>query len=136
MAVAQERVLGRLQTQLQAAPAPPAGRDHKRIDAAIFEKIPDRSVKAQAPEMIRPTGTWTLPFAVDRLFEGHSQLLEFLETTPGLRDHVLESPPLKVVTKGEYDAADGYQWVLTAAAHDERHLRQIEEVKSDPGFPK
>jgi hypothetical protein len=31
---------------------------------------------------------------------------------------------------------DAYEWVLCIAAHSERHTQQINEVKSDPNFPK
>jgi hypothetical protein len=31
---------------------------------------------------------------------------------------------------------DVYEWVLFLTAHRERHLKQIQEVKSDPNFPK
>jgi hypothetical protein len=31
---------------------------------------------------------------------------------------------------------DGYQLILTAAGHEERHVRQIEEVKADPEYPR
>ena len=30
---------------------------------------------------------------------------------------------------------DGYQWILTAAAHVERHTKQMLEVRADPNFP-
>ena len=46
----------------------------------------------------------------------------------------MEAPPLRIVTNGEFDTMDGYQWALTAAGHDERHVRQILEVKADPNF--
>jgi len=29
---------------------------------------------------------------------------------------------------------DGYQWILAASAHTERHTKQILEVRADPGF--
>jgi hypothetical protein len=54
--------------------------------------------------------------------------MEFLTSTPGLRDHVMDSPlgqPL-----------DAYEWLLFISAHSERHTKQILEVKADPGFPK
>ena len=35
-----------------------------------------------------------------------------------------------------FGALDGYQWILLLSAHSERHTKQIEEVKADPGFPK
>ena len=31
---------------------------------------------------------------------------------------------------------DCYEWILFLTAHSERHLKQILEVKADPGFPK
>jgi hypothetical protein len=30
---------------------------------------------------------------------------------------------------------DGYQWILAAAAHTERHAKQMLEVKADDDFP-
>lgn len=128
-------VLARLQRELSAAPAPSRDSDARILDALITEKIPDRSIKAKAPDFIQPTGTVAPVDAVDRLFRAYEHLTAFLESTPELRDHVLESPPLKVVTKGQYSLSDGYQWALTLAAHDERHARQIQEVKKDPNFP-
>jgi hypothetical protein len=61
--------------------------------------------------------------------------VEYLESTPDLRLHMVEAPPLKAVSKGAFESMDGYQWVLTAAAHIERHTKQILEVKADAGFP-
>lgn len=135
MVIVQERVLGRIREQLAQAPAPPPGCDPQHLDAIVREKIPDRSIKATAPEFLNPTGVWTLSDALGRLFRNHERLIEFIETTPDLRDHVLDAPPLRVVTNGAYTTMDGYQWALTAAAHDERHVRQVLEVKADPGYP-
>ena len=36
---------------------------------------------------------------------------------------------------GTMDRAYFYQWLLFLATHCERHVRQMEEVKSDPAFP-
>jgi len=44
-----------------------------------------------------------------------------------LRLHFQESP---------IGVLDGFQWFLFLASHSERHLKQIEEVKSDPHYPK
>jgi hypothetical protein len=135
MVMVQERFLGPICEQLAQAPAPPVDRDNRQIDAIVFERIPDRSIKAKAPEFIEPTGTWTLPAALDRLSRNYERLSEFVESNPGLREHILESPPLKIVTNGAFHTMDGYQWALTVAAHDERHVRQILEVKADPNYP-
>ena len=63
------------------------------------------------------------------------RFVEYLESTQDLRQHVLESPPLKAVSKGEHQVMDSYQWILAVAAHTERHTKQILEVKADANFP-
>ena len=135
MVIVQERVLGPVRDQLAHAPAPPASHNCQQIDAIIPEKIPDRSIKAKAPDFLNPTGLWAQPEALERLFRNYGRLAAFVESTPDLRDHILESPPLRIVTNGAFDTMDGYQWALTVAAHDERHVRQILEVKADPSYP-
>jgi len=135
MVIVQERVLGPVREQLAQAPAPPAERNAGQVDAIVFEKIPDRSIRAKAPDFVQPTGLWTLPMTLDRVFRNYQRLTEFVESTPDLREHVLESPPLRIVTNGAFTTMDGYQWALTVAAHDERHVRQILELKADPNYP-
>ena len=135
MVIVHERVLARLEGQLAQAPPPPSGRDPQRIDAIILEKIPDRSIKAKAPDFIQPAGQITFPDLMDRLFRSYEELSDFIESTPGLRAHLLDAPPLRLVTNGEYDTMDGFQWALTAAAHDRRHCAQILELKADPHYP-
>ena len=73
--------------------------------------------------------------AMKQLMTNNERLTGCLESTPGLRGHLLDSPPLKAVSKGAYDSMDGYQWILAAAAHTERHAKQVLEVMADPGFP-
>lgn len=135
MVIVQERVLGPVLEQLAHAPAAPAGRDWRAVDAIILERFSDRSRKVKAPEFIEPGGGLTLDAALDRFSRNYERLNELVESTPGLREHVLESPPLRFVTNGEHTVADGYQWALTLAAHDERHAGQILEVKADPNYP-
>ena len=59
--------------------------------------------------------------------ESRATTEQFLKTTPGLRDHVMDGPVGKM---------DGYEFLLFIAAHCERHTKQINEVKSEPNFPK
>jgi DinB superfamily len=135
MATVHQVVLRRVLEQLPQAPGPEPGRDSQLLDALVVKKIPDRSIKAKAPEFIQPTGEVAPEDSLARIFADYERMIEILEATPGLREHILESPPLRVVTQGAHTTLDGYQWVLTAAAHDERHVRQIEELKTDPGYP-
>jgi uncharacterized damage-inducible protein DinB len=135
MVIVQERILGPVTEQLAQAPAPEADRDHEAVDRLVFEKIPDRSIKAKAPEFIAPTGRLSPEDALHRLRRNYERLEAYVESTPDLRAHLLESPPLRIVTNGEHTMMDGYQWALTVAAHDERHVRQMLEVKGDPNYP-
>jgi hypothetical protein len=136
MVTVEERVLGPVRQGLVNAPAPAADRNYREADAIIFAKIPDRSNKAEAPEAIHPTGKWTQAETLDRLGRNYARLIEFVESTPDLRAHELESPPMKFITQGAYTTWDGYQWALAAAAHDLRHVHQIAEVKSEPNYPR
>jgi DinB superfamily len=135
MVIVQERILGPVREQLAQAPAPPPDRDYLKIDLIVLEKIPDRSLRAKTPDSAQPTRQWTPSAALDRHVRNYERLTAFVEFTPDLRDHVLVAPPLKFVTNGAFDTMDGYQWALAVAAHDERHILQILEVKDDPNYP-
>jgi hypothetical protein len=65
--------------------------------------------------------------SVKHFVESRATTEQFLKTTTGLRDHVMDGPVSKM---------DGYEFVLFIAAHCERHTKQIYEVKADPNFPK
>jgi len=128
IAAAEDLLRGMIVEKGMKAPAEP-GRDLKKNDDAVVAMIPDRSHKAQAPEPLKPTNRYGTPEeAVKHFLESRAQTEEFLKNTPGLREHVSDSPlGMKL---------DCYEWVLFVAAHSERHLKQILEVKADPNFPK
>ena len=136
MVLTQERVFGRVTGLLPEAPAPPPDRDHSVIDRAVLEKLPDRSHTAKAPEFLEPTGQLSPAEALQRMDVNYRRLADYVQSTPGLRDHILDAPPLRVVTEGAYTTMDGYQWALTVARHDERHVRQILEVQQHPEYPR
>ncbi|HKD79823.1 MAG TPA: DinB family protein [Candidatus Angelobacter sp.] len=135
LSIAHDRILTRMIDQFPQAPAPEPGRNAQVVDALILERIPDRSMKATAPEFAQPKGLVTPKEALGRILLSYQRLTEFLESTPDLREHILESAPLRFTTNGAQTTADGYQWALTAAAHDERHIKQILEVKAASNYP-
>ena len=101
----------------------------KGQDAVILKAIPDRTQKAQAPEPIQPKQRLGPREKVAAAYRSRraNTLAYAQKTTDDLRSRVGDSPlgPL-----------DAYQWLLFTAAHNERHLGQIREVKADPKFPK
>jgi hypothetical protein len=133
MVLTQELVLGPVRAQLAKSGAKAV--DTKQVDAAIVNLFPDRSTKFKAPDMLVPTGRWTPAEALDRLNKNYDSLIEYLTSTPDLREHVVEALPLKALTKGAYDSMDGYEWVLASGGHTERHTLQMLEVKADTHFP-
>jgi len=133
--IVQERVLGPILDQLANAPAPPADRDCKLVDAIVINHFPNRLAKFPAPESVRPLDQIAPSEILNRLTANFARLANCLESTPGLRQHAAPAPPLKAVSKGVFELMDGYQWILAAAAHTERHTKQILEVKADANFP-
>ncbi len=131
----QEIVAGPVRAQLAAAPAGPANRDCQLIDAVVVNQFPNRLTKFPAPPIANPTGAYTLPEALDRLARSSAVLAEQLDSTPDLRQHAIPAAPLKAVSQGAHELMDGYQWILAAHAHTERHTKQILEVKADANFP-
>ena len=126
-----ESFLGDTRQKIMAGPAATAEQmaKAKGQDAVILKAIPDRTQKVQAPEPIQPKQRLGPRAKVAAAYrERRAQTLDYAQkTTDDLRSRVGDSPlgPL-----------DAYQWLLFTAAHNERHLGQIREVKAHPNFPK
>lgn len=133
--IVQERVLGPISDQLAAATAPSPDRDYAVVDQIVIHQFPNRLAKFKGPEFLCPTGACTPSEALDRLTANTRRFIERLESAPDLRQHAIQSPPLTAMTNGEHQFMDGYQWILAAAAHTQRHVKQILEVKAHPNFP-
>lgn len=129
IAAAEDMFMGLIKGQVMSAPARPPGDDVAAIDALILKAIPDRSQKAQAPEPLVPKNRFGSPAEALKHFEtSRAQTLAFLDKSNDLRDHAIDSPLGKKL--------DAYEWILFAAAHSDRHTKQMLEVKADPHFPK
>jgi uncharacterized damage-inducible protein DinB len=129
IAAAEDFIRGNITENVMKAPARPATEDVKALDDIVVAKIPDRSVKAQAPEPLKPTNRFGSPEASLKHFLESRQTTEaFLTSHNDLRDHATDSPLGKKL--------DAYEWILFLTAHSQRHTKQILEVKADPNFPK
>lgn len=131
----QERLLDRVREQIPQAPPLPADHDAKEIDAILIQQLPVRLSKFPSPEFAQPAGRWQPSEMVERLTTNYDRFEISLESIPDLRAHALEAAPLKAISQGRYQWMDGYQWLLAAAAHTERHTKQILEVKAAADFP-
>ncbi len=112
----------------------PADEEKKALvkgkDEQVLKLVPERTQKFQAPEFLQPTKRWPSREDLVRHFkESRDRTITYVEQTPDdLRAHFADHPVLKTL--------DGYQWVLLIAAHTNRHVQQIEEVKADAKYPK
>jgi len=129
--VAETTIMGLIQHPLMQSPAAPDKREQVQgKDQIILRRMPDRSHKAQAPEILRPTGRWTTEADLIKAFEDARKAnMDYIRTTnDDLRDHFFDHPA--------FGTLDGYQWLILLATHSARHTAQIEEVKADSNFPK
>jgi hypothetical protein len=104
--------------------------DKKVKDEQVLKVIADRSRKATAPEVLQPNKKFPTPAAiVEHFTESRNKMLDYVRTTQDdLRAHFAAHPAL--------GAIDAYQWILLMAAHTDRHVQQIQEVKAAPGYPR
>lgn len=112
-------------------PANPERRSEIKLsDREIATTVTDRSKKYQAPTKLIGKGKYNEPnAALQNLEEQRSEILSFIDVTPleDLRNHVSDSPS---------GASDALQSLLFIAGHTARHTQQIEEIKTNPNFPK
>jgi hypothetical protein len=130
VALVEGSILRALTTRLADSPLADAERaGQKAKDAQVTMAMFDRSTRRPAPETVRPTGRFSEPGQASEAFAtARASIIEWLTTTElDLRGLAVPHPALGLL--------DGKQWVLFAAAHCERHTRQILEVKQLPGYP-
>jgi hypothetical protein len=127
IALSEETILGMIQTKMLAAP-PPAGPGIP--DDKLIAGITDRSQKATAPEMLKPVNKWQNKEALAKDFNAaRDKTIAWLKSTKeDLRAHAAPHPA--------FGPLDVHQWILLLAGHSARHTAQIEEVKTQNGYPK
>jgi hypothetical protein len=97
-------------------------------DEMVLKMIPDRSKTFKAPEPLQPTNRFKTPAATIEAFERErAETVKLAKEGGDLR---------AFAAKGPMGNLDAYGYLLFLSAHTERHTKQIEEVKADPGFPK
>jgi hypothetical protein len=129
--VVEDFVFQTMQRALQAPPEPAEKQTEvRRKDPIVIERVPARTRRVMGPEGVHPKNRWPDFEELLRQFEATRQRsVTFAgETQADLRSHFFPHPFL-----GDMDC---YQWLLFLGLHCERHVRQLEEVKADPGFPK
>ena len=131
IAVSEEMILGLITQQVMKSPAAPEKKESvKGKETMLRQMLTDRSKKAQAPEMLKPTNRWATQAELVKAFQAsRDNTVKYVQTTQDdLRSHFAPHPVFKDL--------DAYQWLFLLSGHSERHTDQIKEVKADPNFPK
>ena len=128
--LSEDAIFGLANNMLKAPAQPNDPPRTREMDEKIIAGLTDRSRKAQAPEMLKPTGKFPTPAsAVTQFMERRNRSLEFARTTQeDLRGRVQKNQIFGTV--------DAYQYLLYMAAHSSRHTAQLNEVKTDANYPK
>jgi uncharacterized damage-inducible protein DinB len=131
IAVSEETIFNLVTMRLMQTPAAPEKKEAaKGKEALIRSSVTNRSVKAQAPEMLKPSNRWATHEELVKAFNAsRDKTISYIkETKEDLRSHFYEHPVFKDL--------DAYQWLIFTSGHSARHTAQINEVKEDPGYPK
>lgn len=126
----ENNVLNNIQKTLQSVPEPDRRREVQGKEQLILEKVPVRERRVKCPAEVMPNGRWPNFDELLRQFEmARERSVRFCGVTQAdLRIHFFPHPILGPL--------DCYQWLLFLGAHCERHVRQMEEVKAEAGFPR
>lgn len=131
IAISEETLFNLVTKQLMQAPAAPEKKEAaKGKEALIRASITNRSVRSQAPEMLKPTNRWATQEELVKAFNAsRDKTISYIkETQEDLRSHFYGHRVFKDL--------DAYQWLIFTSGHSARHTAQINEVKEEPGYPK
>ncbi len=112
-------------------PANPEKRSEiKMTDEQVIKTLEDRSFKVKTQESFEPANTSfkTATEAVEYFKKNRNEHIKYMKnTTEDLRNHIIQTP---------LGWIDCYQFCLFIAAHTNRHVQQMQEVKASEGYPK
>ena len=101
----------------------------KMSDDDIVKMITDRTNKVKTSEMFQPSGRFgSFDATLNEFKTKRANSITYVKTTSDdLRNHYNDLPFGKI---------DTYQTILFMAGHSKRHTEQIEEIISNPNFPR
>lgn len=130
IALAESFLFDLVMGQVMKAPAD-AGKTSTVTMQQIMTMVPDRTNKFQAPEPIRPDKSpWaTMADTLAAFKQRRATTIKFVEKgNTDMRERFFMNPAFG-------KEIDAYLWIVFLSGHTERHVKQILEVKANPGFP-
>ncbi len=127
---AEKALFAKMQEAVANPPNPDWEQKTARKTEFLERVLVNRTTKAQAPEPIVPRGKMTRDETMQKYAAVRERTLAFVrETQAPLKQQTSEHPfPV-------FNTLNAYQWLLYIPLHNIRHVMQMEEVMSTPGFP-
>ena len=118
-----------IQRALAGPPAPEKQAEVQGKTEFLLRVVADRSRRVKGPDRVMPRRAWKDLAELAGIFDAaRKQTIAFAsQTEADLHGSVFPHPL--------FNDLDCYQWLLFAALHAERHVRQMEEVMASPGYP-
>jgi len=130
IALSEDMIYSLITEEIVKSPADPGKKAAPPVtDAYVHERDLDRSHRASAPDYLIPRHRWKNKAELLAAFlKSRDRSIAYLrDTREDLRAHFQPSP---------IGTLDAFQWFLFMSSHTERHLKQMEEVKLDPNYPR
>jgi hypothetical protein len=129
IALSEEMIYGMFQGALETTPDASRRSEVKTSDEALIAMIADRSQKVKTSEAFEPSSKFGSHEATVEAFSSKRKMhMDYVKTTEeDLRNRYQQLP---------FGTIDAFQVLLFMSGHTERHVLQMEEVKSNPNFPK
>lgn len=128
IAISESLLYGMMENSLKSNPDPSKRGEVKTTDDQLWAMVTDRSSKYKTQEAFKPTGKFgSFESTVQEFNSKRNAHIDYVKkTSDDLRNRYVQLP---------FATIDAFQAIIFLTAHTERHVKQIEEVKSDPGFP-
>ncbi|HKC35496.1 MAG TPA: DinB family protein [Chitinophagaceae bacterium] len=130
IAISEKTLWDMLETSMKAGPTPEKRKDLKVSDEQVVKMIEDRTNKVKTFPPLEPQNTpyKSIEDAMNAFKTTRSAHIKYIKaTSEDLRNHFVQMP---------FGLLDCYQLCLMISSNTNRHMKQINEIKTDPGFPK
>ena len=127
--ISENNIFGIVEMTLKEEPNPDRRSEVKMTDDQILNLIEDRTNKVKTRPEFEPSGKFgSYEETLEAFKSKRKSNIDFVNSTnEDLRNRYFEFP---------FGVVDSYQVVLFMAGHNNRHTKQIEEIKANEKFPK
>ena len=130
IAISEKTLWTMLETSMNAGPTPEKKKDLKVTDEQVIKMTEDRTNKVKTFSALEPQNTpyKSLDEAINDFKTTRAAHIKYIKaTSEDLRNHFVQM---------RFGLLDCYQLTLLISAHTDRHVQQLNEVKTAAGFPK